>query len=124
MGTDPEALAHSRRFTRWVMSGIRAHLDNPWSILRSIFGFSLNAWPKRSARRPRALRRRASPCGIMRAQFAPTVKLIIFISLNVFGAIGWWLGEPYGIMPAFLLGGVGSTAGVYLGWLAARRWLE
>jgi uncharacterized membrane protein YfcA len=52
------------------------------------------------------------------------VKLIIFISLNVFGAIGWWLGEPYGIMTAFLLSGVGSVVGVYLGWRAARRLLE
>jgi hypothetical protein len=53
-----------------------------------------------------------------------TVKLIIFISLNVFGAIGWWLGEPYGIMTAFLLSGVGSVVGVYLGWRAARRLLD
>lgn len=52
------------------------------------------------------------------------VKLIIFISLNVFGAIGWELGEPYGIMTAFLLSGVGSIIGVYLGWRLARRLLE
>jgi hypothetical protein len=52
------------------------------------------------------------------------VKVIIFISLNVFGALGWWIGEPYGIMTAFVLGGVGSIVGVYLGWLAARRLLE
>jgi hypothetical protein len=53
-----------------------------------------------------------------------SVKLIIFISLNVFGAIGWSLGEPYGVMTAFLLSGVGSVAGVYLGWRLARRLLE
>jgi hypothetical protein len=52
------------------------------------------------------------------------VKLLIFVSLNVFGALGWWLGEPYGVMTAFLLGAVGSVLGVYLGWLAARRLLE
>jgi uncharacterized membrane protein YfcA len=52
------------------------------------------------------------------------VKLIIFISLNVFGAIGWSLGEPYGIMTAFLLSGLGSVVGVYLGWRLARRLLE
>jgi hypothetical protein len=52
------------------------------------------------------------------------VKLVIFISLNVFGAIGWWLGEPYGIMTAFVLGGAGSAVGVYVGWLTARRLLE
>jgi uncharacterized membrane protein YfcA len=52
------------------------------------------------------------------------VKLLIFISLNVFGAIGWWLGEPYGVMTAFLLSGVGSIVGVYVGWKAARRLLD
>lgn len=54
----------------------------------------------------------------------PLVKLIIFISLNVFGAIGWSLGEPYGIMTPFLLSGLGSIVGVYLGWRLARRLLE
>ena len=52
------------------------------------------------------------------------MKLIIFISLNVFGAIGWSLGEPYGLMTAFFLSGLGSILGVYLGWKLARRLLE
>lgn len=52
------------------------------------------------------------------------MKLIIFVSLNVFGALGWWLGESYGVMTSFLLSGVGSIVGVYLGWRLARRLLE
>ena len=52
------------------------------------------------------------------------MKFLIFVSLNVFGAIGWELGEPFGVMTAFLVSGVGSIAGVFIGWWAARRWLE
>ena len=62
--------------------------------------------------------------GTSPAQFAPAVKVIIFISLNVFGALGWWAGERFGIMTAWFLGGIGSVAGVYIGWLVARRYLE
>ena len=52
------------------------------------------------------------------------MKLIIFVSLNVFGALGWWAGERFGIMTAFVLGSIGSILGVYFGWLFARRYLE
>jgi hypothetical protein len=52
------------------------------------------------------------------------VKLLIFVGLNVFGAIGWWLGEYVGLMTAFLLSGVGSVFGVYAGWWAANRLLN
>jgi len=67
---------------------------------------------------------RQSNSGTLPAQFAPAVKVIIFISLNVFGALGWWAGERFGIMTAWFLGGIGSVAGVYIGWLVARRYLE
>ena len=36
--------------------------------------------------------------------------------MTVLGWVGWWLGEKVGLMTAFLLSGVGSLAGVYLGW--------
>jgi hypothetical protein len=51
------------------------------------------------------------------------VKFFIFIGTNVGASIGWSLGEPYGIMTAFIVSGVFSAAGVYAGWWAARRWL-
>ena len=47
-------------------------------------------------------------------------KLCIFVGMTVLGAVGWWLGEPLGVMPAWLFSGIGSVAGVYLGWRIAR----
>jgi hypothetical protein len=52
------------------------------------------------------------------------VKLLILVGINVFGALGWWLGERFGVMTAFVAGGIGSVVGVYVGWLTARRLLE
>jgi hypothetical protein len=51
------------------------------------------------------------------------MKLLIFIGMNIGGYAGWVLAEPLGTMSAFLLSGVGSLAGVYLGWRAARAYL-
>jgi hypothetical protein len=50
--------------------------------------------------------------------------MIIFVSVNVFGYIGWVAGEYFGMGMAFALSGVGSVLGVYLGWLFARKVLE
>lgn len=55
------------------------------------------------------------PCGM---------KFCIFVGVNVGGAIGWWLGDRFGIMTAFLVSGAGSIAGVYAGWKLARHFLE
>jgi hypothetical protein len=52
------------------------------------------------------------------------VKVLIFVGVNVFGALGWWLGEQFGDGWAIILGGIGSILGVYVGWAAARRFLE
>ena len=49
------------------------------------------------------------------------MKLLIFVGVNVFGALGWWLGESYGIGTAFIASGIGSLVGVYVGWLIARK---
>lgn len=51
------------------------------------------------------------------------MKLCIFVGINVGGYIGWSLAEPYGMMTAFLVSGVGSIVGVYAGWWVARRYL-
>lgn len=51
------------------------------------------------------------------------MKFCIFIGVNAGGSLGWALGEPLGMWPAFFLSSVGSALGVYLGWLAARRYL-
>ncbi len=51
------------------------------------------------------------------------MKFFIFIGTNVGASLGWAAGEPFGMMTAFIVSGVGSAIGVYAGWWAARRWL-
>jgi len=38
--------------------------------------------------------------------------------------VGWWLGDRWGLMTAFLLSSVGSIVGVYLGWRINRDFLS
>ena len=45
-------------------------------------------------------------------------KLVIFIGMTVGGWVGWWLGERFGIMTAFIL------SGVILGWRIGRTYLS
>lgn len=51
------------------------------------------------------------------------MKLCIFVGLNVGGYLGWMIGEPVGMMTAFLVSGLGSVLGVYAGWKVARAYL-
>lgn len=51
-------------------------------------------------------------------------KLCIFIGMTVFSSLGWWLGAHIGIMTAFLLSGIGSMVGVYVGWRINHDYLE
>ena len=50
-------------------------------------------------------------------------KLCIFIGMTVFGWIGWWLGANFGFLAGFVLSGIGSVAGVYIGWRINRDYL-
>lgn len=50
-------------------------------------------------------------------------KLCIFVGMTVLGSVGWWLGAKIGIMTGFLLSGLGSMLGVYLGWRVWRDYL-
>jgi hypothetical protein len=50
-------------------------------------------------------------------------KLCIFVGMTVLGWVGWWLGDQFGITAAFILGGVGSLLGVYVGWRINRDYL-
>jgi hypothetical protein len=54
------------------------------------------------------------------------VKLLIFVGMNVFGAIGWSLAESvgFGFLGAFIISGIGSIFGVYAGWWTANRLLN
>lgn len=50
-------------------------------------------------------------------------KLCIFIGMTVLGWIGWWLGAKVGFVTGFALSGIGSMAGVYVGWRIHRDYL-
>ena len=47
-------------------------------------------------------------------------KLCIFICMTVLGWIGWWIGGMIGDMTGYVLSGLGSLAGVYVGWRVNR----
>ena len=51
-------------------------------------------------------------------------KLPIFVGMTVGGWMGWWLGERFGIMTAFVLSTLGSIGGVILGWQIGRNWFS
>ena len=51
------------------------------------------------------------------------MKLLIFVGINVGGGLGWWAGEQFGVMTAFILSGIGSVLGVFGGWKVARELL-
>ena len=51
-------------------------------------------------------------------------RLCIFLGMTILGWVGWWLGERVGITTAFLLSGLGSIIGVYVGWRIARDYFE
>ena len=52
------------------------------------------------------------------------MKLLIFVGINVFGAVGWWIGEQFGLTTALVASGIGSILGVFAGWAIARRLLD
>ena len=51
-------------------------------------------------------------------------KLFMFIGMTVLGWAGWWLGEKAGFMTAFLVSGLGSMVGIYLGWRIHRDYFD
>jgi hypothetical protein len=52
-------------------------------------------------------------------------KVCIFVGMTVLGWIGWWIGSKLGgLMTAFVLSGVGSLLGVYVGWRINRDYLS
>jgi hypothetical protein len=58
--------------------------------------------------------------------FDPAImnKLLIFLGMTVFGWIGWWIGDKFGFMTAFILSGLASMVGVYVGWRINRDYFE
>jgi hypothetical protein len=51
-------------------------------------------------------------------------KLLILIGVTLLGWMGWWLGARFGLMTGYILSGIGSMAGAYLGWRLHRDYFE
>jgi hypothetical protein len=49
---------------------------------------------------------------------------VIFVVVNILGAVGWWLGSFSGIGTALALSTVCSLAGVWVGWHLFERFLS
>ncbi len=50
------------------------------------------------------------------------VKLLMLITSTVGGGLGWWLGDAFGIMTAFMLSIGGTAIGVWGGRHLAKSW--
>jgi hypothetical protein len=46
--------------------------------------------------------------------------MLIFVLATLLGIVGWWLGSYIGLMSAWVVSGLGSILGVYLGWRIGR----
>ena len=52
-------------------------------------------------------------------------RLMIFLGSSILGWAGWWLGEQIGgFTSALVLSGIGTIAGVYVGWRINRDYFE
>jgi hypothetical protein len=51
-------------------------------------------------------------------------KLCIFAGMTILGWVGWWMGEKIGLMTGFILSGIGSLVGVYVGWRINRDYFK
>ena len=57
-------------------------------------------------------------------QFSGMNKLWILIGMTAFSWIGWWLGAQFNILTGFILSGIGSLVGVYVGWRINRDYFD
>ena len=49
---------------------------------------------------------------------------VIFVAVNILGAVGWWLGSSFGIVTALVLSTAASLAGVWVGYRLYERFLS
>lgn len=50
------------------------------------------------------------------------VKILVMITSTSGSAVGWWLGESFGLMTAFLLSVIGLGVGIWGGRQIGARW--
>lgn len=62
-------------------------------------------------------------CAVSRGRLDMT-KLLVFLGSTIGGGVGWWAGESYGMMTAFVVSMIGTGVGVYAGRRIARDYLE
>lgn len=51
-------------------------------------------------------------------------KMILLISITIFGWAGWWLGAHIGFMTAYMISVIGSLLGVYVGVRINQNYLQ
>jgi hypothetical protein len=51
-------------------------------------------------------------------------KIFVLIGSTAGGYVGWWLGEDFGLMTAFILSMVGTGLGMYAGFKYSQRYTE
>ena len=51
-------------------------------------------------------------------------KLVMLLSITLLSSVGWALGAHVGFGTAWLLSGLGSIVGVYVGWRVNREYFE
>ena len=51
-------------------------------------------------------------------------KVFIILRISIGGWIGWWLGDHVGFMTAFFLSIVGAAAGLYIGRIVMKNYME
>jgi hypothetical protein len=49
-------------------------------------------------------------------------KLLVLVGTTIGSAIGWWIGDHFGIMTAFILSMIGTGLGMYIGIRVAREY--
>jgi len=47
-------------------------------------------------------------------------KLCILVGVTVLGWVGWLIGAYFGFMTGYIVSGIGSLLGVYVGWRVNR----
>ncbi|MGH8278907.1 MAG: hypothetical protein ACRETQ_05010 [Gammaproteobacteria bacterium] len=51
-------------------------------------------------------------------------RLLVLLGVIILGGAGWSLGKHAGLVTAWLLSGVGSIIGAYIGWRISRAYLD
>ncbi len=51
-------------------------------------------------------------------------KICLIFTISLFGWLGWEIGDPFGVMGAYMLSFAGSLVGVLVGCFINQRYLD